>query len=88
MTMCMYYIMSNLCDMPSEMEVELDVAAEPLQPARSDALDTGALYVHTILQTKQLPMLASSFYLLSIENSGRTREKRYTVICYCTMTNT
>lgn len=35
--------------MPSEMEVELDVAPDPLQCVRSDAHDTGALYVHTIL---------------------------------------
>lgn len=35
--------------MPSDMEVELDVAPDPLQCVRSDAHDTGALYVHTIL---------------------------------------
>lgn len=35
--------------MPSDSEVELEVAAEPLQCVRSDAHDTGALYVHTIL---------------------------------------
>lgn len=35
--------------MPSDIEVELDVAPEPLQCVRSDAHDTGALYVHTIL---------------------------------------
>lgn len=41
-----------LCDMPSEMEVELEVAPEPLQCVRSDAPDTGALYVQTILRTR------------------------------------
>jgi hypothetical protein len=38
--------------MPSDMEVEFEVADEPLQCVRSEALDTGALYVHTILTTK------------------------------------
>lgn len=36
--------------MPSEIDVELEVAPEPLQCVRSDAHDTGALYVHTILK--------------------------------------
>lgn len=35
--------------MPSEIEVEFEVAPEPLQCVRSDAHDTGALYVQTIL---------------------------------------
>lgn len=36
------------CEIPSDMEVEFDVA-EPLHAVRSDAQETGALYVHTIL---------------------------------------
>lgn len=47
------------CDMPSDIDVELDVpplAPEPLHVPRSVALDTGALYVHTILRDTQLSL--------------------------------
>lgn len=65
---------TDLCEMPSDMEVELEVAAEPLQCVRSDALDTGALYVHTILEhntTLYLQALRVNLFNQIIQISNR-----------------
>lgn len=72
------------CEMPSEMEVEFEVAPDPLQWVRSDAHDTGALYVHTILPYKTLNNRAMTYYYIRISPLAtklRTLYGRSYILC-------
>lgn len=70
--------LTNLCEMPSDIEVELEVPPEPLQCVcvRSDAHDTGALYVHTILTQSAPLVINTTDYAFVVDSRNDPRHTR------------